>query len=130
MDLPTPEVNELNRPYWEGIGAGVLRFQRCRQCAHAWMPARHECPRCLAADAAWEDAVGAGQVVSWVVYHVAYHEAFRDRLPYNVAIVELDEGPRMITNVTGPPEALAIGLRVRLDLQQDFGMTLPRFAPA
>jgi uncharacterized OB-fold protein len=129
MEIPTPEVTELNRPFWEGLEQGVLRFQRCRQCQHAWLPSRRECPNCLAVDSCWETATGRGRVVSWVVYHVAYHDAFRDRLPYNVAVIELDEGPRLITNVTRSPEALAIDLPVRLAVQRDFGLALPRFAP-
>ncbi|MBV8612366.1 MAG: OB-fold domain-containing protein [Acetobacteraceae bacterium] len=129
MEFPTLEVTELNRPFWEGLEQGVLRFQRCRRCQHAWLPPRRECPNCLAADSCWEAASGRGRVVSWVVYHVAYHDAFRDRLPYNVAVIELDEGPRLITNVTCLPEALAIDLPVRLAVQRDFGLALPRFAP-
>ncbi|MBO1076934.1 Zn-ribbon domain-containing OB-fold protein [Roseomonas marmotae] len=130
MDLPLPEVTELNRPYWDGLTRGVLHAQRCNSCGNAWLPARHECPRCLSADAVWEAVDGGGHVVSWVVYHVAYHDAFRDRLPYNVAVVELDEGVRLITNIVAPEAALSIGLRVHLRLEEDFGLCLPRFVPA
>jgi uncharacterized OB-fold protein len=130
MDLPTPEVTELNRPYWDGLNDGALRFQRCRACRHAWLPPRQECPRCLAADADWEAASGRGHVVSWVVYHTAYHDAFRDHLPYNVAVVELEEGPRLITNILAPETDLSIGLGVRLKIEEKFGLSLPQFAPA
>jgi len=67
--------------------------------------------------------------VSWVVYHKAYHDAFRDRVPYNVAVVELEEGARLITNVAAPNDSLRIGLPVRLRVEEAFGLPLPRFAP-
>lgn len=106
VELPTPEVTDLNRPYWQALREGRLQFQRCG-CGHAWLPARHECPRCLQPGARWETASGRGTLVSWVIYHTAYHPAFADRLPYDVALVALAEGPRLITNIVGGPAALA-----------------------
>jgi uncharacterized protein len=108
----------------------VLRVQRCRACGNAWLPPREACPECLSPDPAWEEASGRGTVVSWVVYHKAYHDAFRDRVPYNVAVVELEEGARLITNVAAPNDSLRVGMPVRLAPEEDFGLTLPRFAPA
>lgn len=102
--LPRPEITPLNAPYWEALAEGRLVCQRCRACGHRWLPARAECPRCLAADREWVAASGRGRLVSWVVYRVAYHESLRDRLPYNVAIVELEEGPRLITSIPGHPD--------------------------
>ncbi|HWX50226.1 MAG TPA: OB-fold domain-containing protein [Roseomonas sp.] len=130
MDLPLPEIDDGNRPYWEGLAGGVLRFQRCRACGHAWLPARDACPNCLAAEAVWEDAAGEGRVVSWVVYHKAYHEAFQDRLPYTVAIIALAEGPRLIAGLDAPDQALRLDMPVRLRPRKAFGMTLPAFVPA
>jgi uncharacterized OB-fold protein len=130
LELPTPEIDEVNRPYWEGLRAGVLRIQRCRACGNAWLPPREACPNCLAADPDWVEASGHGTVLSWVVYHKAYHDAFRDRVPYNVAIVELEEGARLITNIVAPNDSLRIGLPVQLRIEADFGLALPRFTPA
>ncbi|WP_426958430.1 Zn-ribbon domain-containing OB-fold protein [Muricoccus radiodurans] len=127
MELPKPELDELTRPYWDGLAEGVLRFQRCAACGHAWLPPRDACPRCLSAEAVWEAAGGGGRVVSWVVFHKAYHDAFADRVPYNVAIVELEEGPRLITNILGPNGRLRVGLPVRLRVERDVGLFLPRF---
>src|SRR4051812_19124125 len=95
--IPVPEVTDLTRPYWEALGDGKLMFLRC-ECGHAFLPARRECPSCLSDKLKWEQAAGGGKLISWVVYHIAYNEAFKDKLPYNVAVVELDEGPRLITN--------------------------------
>lgn len=125
--LPTP--TELSKPYWEALAAGHLAFQRCEGCANAWLPARADCPKCLSPKWRWERAGGGGSVVSWVVYHQCYHEAFRARIPYNVTVVELDEGPRLLTNVIGIPggAGLSVGARVTLAIEQEQGVALARF---
>lgn len=102
--LPRPEITPLTAPYWQALADGRLVYQRCRGCGNRWLPARAECPRCLAPEHEWVHASGRGRLVSWVVYRVAYHESLRDRLPYNVAIVELEEGPRLITSIPGHPD--------------------------
>jgi uncharacterized OB-fold protein len=125
-ELPTPEITELNRPYWEALAQGHLMFQRCA-AGHAWLPARAHCPHCLRDAAGWTRASGRGRLVSWVVYHTAYHPAFADRLPYNVALVELDEGPRLITNMVDPEDALAGDAPVVLQVDRENGVALARF---
>lgn len=89
--------------HWNAFAEGRLMYQRCG-CGHAWLPPRPECPSCLRAEWRWEQASGRGTLVSWVVYRSAYHESFADQMPYNVAIVALDEGPRLITNILGHPD--------------------------
>jgi uncharacterized OB-fold protein len=128
--FPAPQVTEVSAPYWRALDEGRLVFQRCGACAHAWLPARTECPRCLAPDPRWETASGKGRLVSWVVYHHAYHPYFADRLPYNVAVVELAEGPRLTTNIVHGAAKLAIDMPVRLVIEHEAGVALPRFAPA
>ena len=68
-------------------------------------------------------------MVSWVVFHMAYHKAFESRLPYNVAIIELEEGPRLISNVVGlaDPNGLHIDQRVTLRIEQEGEFSVPRF---
>jgi uncharacterized OB-fold protein len=127
---PTPEINDLNRPYWDELARGALTFQRCRACRWAWLPAREECPNCLADDWSRECAAGGASLVSWVVYHHAYHPAFVARLPYTVAVVQLDEGPRLISNVAGDAAALKIDQRLALRIEQESGMAVPRFVAA
>jgi uncharacterized OB-fold protein len=129
--LPLPVPDALSAPYWAALDAGRHTFQRCRVCNNAWLPPRHECPRCLAADWAWEDASGAARLISWVVYHTAFHPAFKARLPYTVAVVELAEGPRLISNIVGTddPEQLAIDQPLRLTIEREGGVAVPRFRP-
>ena len=126
MELPKPEITDLNRPYWEGLREGRLRVQRCG-CGHAWLPTRRECPSCLRDGARWEDCSGRGSVLSWVVYHTAYHPAFESRLPYHVALIELDEGPRLLSRVLDGHERLQGGLRVELAVSWEDGLALPTF---
>jgi uncharacterized protein len=127
-----PERDALNTPYWDSLAKGVFSFQRCDACGHAWLPARGECPGCLADQWQWVPASGGAKLISWVVYHLAYHPAFANRLPYNVAVVELDEGPRMISNVVtgGSPAVLHIDQRLRLTIEDEGGTSVPRFAVA
>jgi hypothetical protein len=126
MSDPTEDSSAA---YWGFLDSGRFRFQRCRACANAWLPARSECPKCWSPDWGWEDAGGGGRVVSWVVFHTAFHEAFETRLPYNVAVVELEEGPRLITNLTNLDEAPddVTDKPVRLVIERDMDRALPRF---
>lgn len=127
MDTLKPELTELNRPYWDALRDGHLMVQRCT-CGHAWLPARKHCPECLSPDPDWERVSGKGTLLSWVVYHVAYHPAFKDRLPYNVALVQLDEGPRMITNIIVDDNSkLVADAPVELEIAWEGDTALARF---
>lgn len=124
------EKTAVNAPYWDGLAAGALKFQACG-CGHRWLPPREACPACLRGDQwSWREAGGRARLVSWVVYHTAYHPAFADRVPYNVALVELDEGPRMITNILAPNAALAADMRLALRIEDEGGIAVARFAPS
>ncbi len=126
-EIPLPEVTPLTEPYWTGLAGGELRHQRCGSCGNAWLPAREECPGCLTDDWTWQPSAGRGRLISWVVYHTAPHASFAHRVPYNVAIVELDEGPRLITNILAADGDLAIERPVVLQIEQESGFSVPRF---
>ena len=114
--------------YWRMLEEGRLCFQRCAGCGHAWLPPREDCPACWSPDWAFEEAGGEAKVVSWVVFHTAFDEAFEKRLPYNVAVVELKEGPRLYTNIVDLPKDEAIVDRpARLAIERDMDRALPRF---
>jgi len=125
------EITPLNEPYWKSLAEGRLVYQRCRACRHAWLPARSHCPQCLSDDREWAPASGKARLVSWIVYHHAYHESVADRLPYTVAVVELDEGPRLTSNVVdaGDPEQLTIDQQLMLKIEREGDLFLPRFVP-
>jgi uncharacterized OB-fold protein len=126
-----PERTAVNGPYWDALSAGHLTYQKCLACGHAWLPPRSECPACLGDQWQWTPAAGGARLISWVVYHTAFHAAFKDRLPYNVAVVELDEGPRLISNVVGitDHEALKIEQRLTLVVEKEGATSVPRFRP-
>jgi uncharacterized protein len=131
-EFPAPQVSELSRPFWDTLrDSGQLSFQRCTACGHAWLPARSDCPNCLGERWVREASKGQGRLVSWVVYHHGYHPAFEARLPYTVAVVQLDEGPRMISNVVGVDAAsLRIDQRLCLVIEDEGEVRVPRFTPA
>lgn len=126
--LPQPELTPVNQPYWGALAEGRLTYQSCA-CGHRWLPPRSHCPNCLGQQWKWETAGGGATLVSWVVFHTPPNEAFAGRTPYNVAIVELDEGPRMITNIDGAPDGkgLAIGQQLELAIHREGDFAVARF---
>lgn len=128
MNAPVQvDIDDVNRPYWEGLNEGQLKYQSC-SCGHRWLPARKCCPACLSDQWSWCTAAGTGTIRSWVVYHVAYHPDFKDRVPYNVAIVRLDEGPQLITNINAPNDQLSVGALVRFSPTRGAEQALAAFS--
>jgi uncharacterized protein len=101
------------RPFWEGCGRGELRAQQCRTCRHLRFPPSEVCPRCLGDEADWTVTTGRGEVETFVVFHHAYHPAWAEQVPYNVVLVQLDDGPRMFANLLGGQGRPTVGQRVR-----------------
>lgn len=127
MTLPLPTVTPINAPYWDALKQGRLVVQRCLDCGRARLPPASACPQCLSEKSEWQPATGRGRVVSFVVYHHAFHEHFAKKLPYNVAMVELSEGPRLFTNIVNPEAGLAIDKPVVLAIETEEELSLPRF---
>lgn len=111
---PLPEPSDTSRPFWEGARAHELRLQRCHDCGkHIFYP-REICPFCLSERLDWIVASGKGKVYSYTVVRRAMHPAFKEDVPYVLAIVELDEGPRLSTNIIGAdPERVRVDMPVR-----------------
>lgn len=125
---PVPHASShLSLPFWEGCRAGELRYQRCEACGAANFPPSEHCRQCLSADLRWDRSGGLGEIYSWTVVHRPVTAEFEP--PYAPAIVTLDEGYQMLTNVVGmAPADLAIGLRVQVQFHAvDAEMTLPYF---
>lgn len=124
-----PAAETPGDAYWALLAKGEFRFQRCTKCNTAWLPPRDDCPRCWSPRWSWEAAGGKGRLVSWVIFHTAFHEAFAKRLPYNVAVVELAEGPRLITNITNLADhpGDVTDRTVSLMIERDHDRALPRF---
>lgn len=124
---PSLEIEQIDQAYGAALAEGRLLLQRC-SCGHRWLPARAACPSCLGSHWTWEAAQGGGRLKSWVIYHVAFHATFRDRLPYNVALVELDEGVQLITNIIADNDLLRAEAQVRFVATPDGERTLACFA--
>ncbi|SDB75111.1 Zn-ribbon domain-containing OB-fold protein, partial [Belnapia rosea] len=99
--LPSPVVNADSAPYWQGAREGRLLIRRCDACGKTHFMPRHLCPACWSADLRWVEATGRGTVHSFTVIRRAPLAAFAPRVPYVVALIDLEEGPRMMANILG-----------------------------
>jgi hypothetical protein len=125
---PLPQPTTFTRPFWEACQNRQLGVAVCRNCGHRFMPGAPNCPQCWSGDPDFQSVSGRGEVVSFAVYRRTYHPAIP--APYVVALVQLEEGPRMISNIVEcAPEAVAIGIRVEVCFQSEAGFLLPRFVP-
>jgi hypothetical protein len=129
---PPPAFDWETRPYWEGAGRGELLLQRCRDCGAFQHRPRALCVSCLSDAIEWQRASGRGRVYSFTVTHQNQAPPFRDATPYVLAYVELDEGPRLLSNIVGcAPESVRIGMPVAVEFQPAKGeIAVPRFRPA
>ena len=128
---PLPRVNETTRPYWEGARAGRLLLQRCRSCAAFIHYPRAWCPRCWKTDLEWVESSGRGRVVTYTIVHQAPFASYASEAPYVLAVVRLDEGPQMMTNIVGvPPAEVKIDLAVEVAFEERAdGFRVPQFQP-
>lgn len=124
---PTPET----RHFWEGTRRQQLLLQRCEACAHTYFPPRPFCPRCNSRSVATVPASGRATLYSYVISH---RPAPGFTPPFSIAVVTLEEGPRMMTNVVGcpqTPEALELDMPLEVVYEPlDEEITLPLFRPA
>ncbi len=128
--VPEPTPSRWSQPYWEGLRAGELRFQRCRHCKEITHNPAPVCAHCLSEDLDWEVSAGRGTIYSYTTVWRPQTPAFR--VPYCAAIVDVDEGFQMLANVIGcPPGDVHIGMRVTFEshpISERFW--LPYFRPA
>ncbi len=132
VERPVPAPNVETAPFWAATREHRLTVQHCLECGQPRFYPRTLCPKCGSDQVEWRDCSGTGTVYSYTVVYRAPSEAFATDVPYVVAIVALDEGPHLMTNVVGcAPEQVRIGMPVRV-LFKDMGgdLALPLFAPA
>lgn len=130
MSAHLPIIDAESAPFWEGLGAGEFRLKYCTECGRPHYFPRVYCPFCWG-DTEWRVASGRGEVFATTVVRQMGFPPFRDRVPYNLAIVELEEGPHLLTHVVGvEPEAVRIGMPVRLAPELDGTVWMPFFTPA
>jgi uncharacterized protein len=129
LPTPTPET----APYWESCKQHELRIQYCNDCKEYYFYPRPLCPNCLSDNTEWRKVSGKAKLLTYLISHRAA-PGFEDEVPYAIAVVELDEGPRMMTNIVNvevKPENLPAGLPVEVvfrDVTEQ--VSIPLFQPA
>ena len=129
---PIPVADEASKPFFDGANEGKLMLVKCSQCGTHRLPGRERCLDCWSTEFEWAQASGKGKLYTYGIMHQKYHPAFAEETPYNYALVELDEGPRLVTNIVDCEQD---------DLKTDMGVeavfdhvsdedTLIRFRPA
>lgn len=127
--LPAPDAD--TQPYWDAAADQRLVVPRCASCGRwIWLP-RPLCPACHAPDPHWTQVAGAGHLLSWAVIHPPVLPVWAGEVPFTVALVELDEGIRMVGRVSGGSSAApVIGYRVMLAWRSEGGRWLPAWSIA
>jgi uncharacterized OB-fold protein len=128
---PLPQVGPDMQPFFDAARRRELVVQQCGRCQTLRFPARSICSTCLARDARWIPVSGRGQVFSFAVMHQAVHPGFAAEVPYAVVVIQLDEGPRLLSNLVDcAPGDIRIGMPVEVifdDVTAE--VTLPKFRP-
>lgn len=127
---PAPQPTPETQPFWDGTAAGELRLPRCVSCDRHYFPPRPFCPDCLSDDVVWEPVSGRGTLHTYVINHRA---APGFEAPYAIAVVQLEEGPRMMSNIVGveqTPDALELDMALEVTFEQRNDVILPVFRPA
>ncbi|MCC7122553.1 MAG: OB-fold domain-containing protein [Gammaproteobacteria bacterium] len=131
-EKPLPRVTALTRPFWDAIQREELHLQRCDECS-AWVyyPSAW-CRACYSARLTWTPCAGTGSVYSFSIVHYPQSEAFAADVPYVLAIIELTEGPHLMTNLVNCAlDDVRIGLPVRMSVEaRAGGFKVPQFEPA
>lgn len=130
--IPTPSPEA--RRFWEGCKKHELWLPYCRGCGNFYWYPRDFCPHCFSWDVEWRKSAGRGKVYSFAIQYRAWHPGFADDVPYVTALVELDEGPRLYTNLVGvaaDPKAVRCDMPVEVVFEDiTDGISLPKFRPA
>jgi uncharacterized OB-fold protein len=130
---PLPVIDDANRPYWEALKRHELRLPRCGACGHVRFQPYRYCPKCGSDEMHWQTLSGRGRIWAACVFHQVYFEGFRAEVPYNVVLVELEEGPRVYSNLVGVSSVrdVPIGTPVQAEFDDvTADVTLLKFRPA
>ena len=134
MTWHLPQADQETQPYWDAAREGTLLIKECRSCGRSFFYPRAYCPRCWSGDTAWKEAAGRGTVYTFTVVHQNDLPPFNERVPYVVAIVELEEGVRMTSNIEGvAPEDVRCDMAVQVAFREEQRdgepVALPVFRP-
>jgi uncharacterized OB-fold protein len=126
-----PQPSELTKPYWDATRDRRLLLQWCASCDEPVHYPREVCPRCLGEGLSWREASGAGEVYAFGVHHQPASPLMADRVPYVVALIDLVEGARLMSNIVGcEPAEVRVGMSVKVTWEAlSDGRHLPLFEP-
>lgn len=127
-----PQPNALTQPFWDATRDRRLLVQWCNRCQAGIYYPRWLCPRCLRDDLSWRQSAGQGELYTFNVVHQAANPMMADMVPYVIALVDLDEGVRMVSNVIGTDVSdIKIGMALQVDWERlSDGRHLAVFRPA
>jgi uncharacterized protein len=135
---PVPVPDEASAPFFAGALQGRLMLLRCRACetylsptAYLGVPVRPRCVACFCGDLEWSPSSGKATLYSFAIMHQRYDEAFAAELPYNIAVVETEEGVRLTSQVLDcPNDRLEIGMALEVVFEQmSDDVAVPKFTP-
>ena len=131
--IPPPQPQPESDFYWEKCKANELWLRHCKSCDQAYFYPRDICPNCFSRDTDWIQSSGRGILHTFAIVHRGPTPAFRDRVPYVAAIVEVESGARIPTNLVGidpDPELIKIGMPVEVTFEEvTEEVSLPQFRP-
>ena len=128
---PKPRPAPESLPYWQAAKEHRLALPKCEDCSQFWFPPSRTCPHCLSTNFSFQNVSGRGKVFSFVTFHRVYRPAFAEDVPYVVALVELEEGPRVLTNILGVThEDVRCEMPVEVVFDDyDEDIAIPKFRP-
>jgi uncharacterized OB-fold protein len=131
MRADVPVVDAHTRAFWDAARERRLLIKACTECGRPHYYPRPFCPFCWSDRVEWVEAGGRATLYTYSVVHVNDLPPWQDRVPYVAAVVELAEGPRMMTNLVGcDPDRVVVGMELRVDFRADGEFTVPVFRPA
>ena len=130
LDVPGPTTTKLTNPFWEAAADGKLLIQGCGSCGHAFFYPRSHCPACWHDNLSWIEASGLGRLKSFSHIYKPGHPGWTAAAPYTVILVELDEGPTMLSHLVGTGDEVAVGARLQLRPTKIGAHVLPCFEVA
>ncbi|MBV1877264.1 MAG: Zn-ribbon domain-containing OB-fold protein [Pseudomonadales bacterium] len=128
---PLPKHKELDsQEFWAGTKEKEFRYQQCDNCETVIFYSRRHCTGCTSGNLVWKKAAGTGTVYTFSIVRQSYHPFFRNMAPYTVAFIDMDEGPRILSNVVGiDADEVKIGQRVQLEWEEHEALNIPLFKP-
>jgi len=128
---PLPSAKEHDtQAFWAATRNGEFKYQQCKACHTVIFYPRRHCTGCTDGELEWKQSNGQGTVYSFSVVRQSYHPFFRNQVPYVVAWIDMDEGPRILSNIVGlaaSDKAVSIGQRVTIEWEEHEALSIPLF---